>query len=83
MMKSGEKLIASAKLGREKTIGNHSLKIAFNSWFFYYHNTAICIYNTVTKVVQYKNGGWNTTSTNRAINSYKEYFGKSTSPDSL
>jgi len=73
MLASVEKMILAYKHGKTHAkAGNHRFELVEGVARFYYHNTAICIVgNGATK---YTNGGWNTLSTTRAINSYKEYF---------
>ena len=72
MLKTVEKLIYG-DCGRK--IGNHS-KIALegNIVGYKYHNTVICKVIPCDKKIIIDDGGWNTSSTTRAINSYKEYY---------
>lgn len=75
MLKSVEHLIRDYNHGKKKaTYGNHSMEVHGEKVFYYYHNTAVCIYNNKTDKVEYNNGGWNTSSTTRTINSYKQYY---------
>ena len=55
------------------TCGNHRVKeYSDNTRVFIYHNTVICTVNDNTRTFNTDNGGWNTSSTTRAINSYKQ-----------
>lgn len=77
MLKSVEKLIIDYKNGRKKaTYGNHSMENDTNEVRFYYHWTAVCTVNKKTGRAVYNNGGYNTSSTTRTINSYASYFGR-------
>lgn len=42
--------------------------------YFTYHNNLICVVNWTDQKVWLDNAGWNTSSTNRALNDYKRYF---------
>lgn len=76
MLKSVEKLINAYNAGRKKvTYGNHWMEVDEKEVNFYYHSTAVCTVNNKTGRAVYNNGGWNTSSTNRTISSYKSYFG--------
>ena len=77
MLKSVAKLINDYYFGERKKAkyGNHSMQVNNDGTVaFYYHNTAVCRYNPKTHKAVYDNGGWNTSSTTRTINSYKEEF---------
>ena len=58
-----------------KNIGNHGVinKNDNTSWY-QYHITTICIADHTNKTVEYRNGGYNTRSTNQAINCYRKHF---------
>ena len=76
MLKAVENLIYAANTGRKSAKqGNHRMERASDGriWY-YYHSTAIC--TVKDGVAKYDNGGWNTSSTNRAINSYRAYYGE-------
>jgi len=58
----------------EKNIGNHS---AYNYGIkvnFIYFNTVICSVNTVNKTFYTTTGGWETSSTKKAIDKYSSYL---------
>ena len=75
MLKSVEKLIRDYKAGKKKaTYGNHWMVVTNLGVKFYYHNTAICVVDNAGNVT-YDAGQWaGSSSTTRAINSYKQYF---------
>lgn len=56
------------------TMGNHNVRISGDERRFTYHSTVICFVNDRMRVFSTDNGGWNTMSTNRAINDYRRYF---------
>lgn len=69
-MKTVENLINSE---RNKTLGNHHAEIISDEIrHFYYYNTVICKANDKTMEFKVDNGGYNTSSTTRAINSYRK-----------
>lgn len=76
MLKSVEKMIKAANDGKFKTTaGNHWMeRYSDNEIHYGYHSTVIC--KVKHGKVTYNNGGWNTLSTTRAINSYKQYYGE-------
>lgn len=75
MLKAVENLIYAANIGRKSARqGNHWMQVENGVIRYYYHNTAICTIKDGRAV--YNNGGWGTTSTTRAINSYKSYYGE-------
>ena len=41
---------------------------------YIYHSTIICAVNENEKTFRTSNGGWNTSSTTRAINDYRKHF---------
>jgi len=66
-MKTIKKLIN----GECNKLGNHKREITEdNRILYYYHQTVICEVNHNTKNVIITDGGWKTSSTTRAINSY-------------
>lgn len=74
MLASVEKMIIAYKHGKTHAkAGNHRFELVEGVARFYYHDTAICVVGD--GATKYTNGGWNTPSTTRAINSYKEFFG--------
>ena len=74
MMKAVEKLITGFNCGKKYVqCGNHHMTSNNGVTRFFYHETAICTLNHGK--VSYDNGGWNTSSTTRAINDYVRYFG--------
>lgn len=70
MLKSVEKLINAEAV----KVGNHSRKDFGSVVEYYYHQTAIIIVDSVQHTVIVNDGGWGTSSTTRAINSYLEYY---------
>ena len=78
MLKSVQNLINAANSGaKQRQCGNHSFQRDKDGTLkFFYHWTAICVVDKNGNPT-YDNGGWNTTSTKRAINSYKQYYGES------
>ncbi len=68
----------------QKNFGNHWVTVSLQDGHavvnYGYHWTVICkveldaVGNVVS--VKYDNGGWNTPSTTRAINSYKAHYGE-------
>lgn len=61
----------------KKVIGNHS-RDGWNDTTghvtrFKYHNNVICVIEWNNKTCILTNCGWNTPSTNRALNDYKRY----------
>ena len=71
MMRSHEKLVKATK---DMHIGNHSVVIKGTKRDFIYFYTVICAVDDEAKTFHCDNGGWNTSSTNRAIGSYRSYF---------
>ena len=72
MLKSVEKLIRG-NVGMK--VGNHS-KVAIDNHIvgYKYHNTIICKVIPTDRKIIIDDGGWKTSSTTRAINSYLENF---------
>lgn len=73
-MRTVEKLLASHK---DMKLGNHSLEIQSDGteWYFY-HATPIVKVDWNKRIVIVDNGGWVTSSTTRAINSYLRQIGE-------
>lgn len=75
-MTTVDKLIIAANEGKKfKKLGNHRMEQNDKFIKFIYWSTTICQVDKTTNAVSYNNGGWDTSSTNRAINAYKKYFG--------
>jgi len=73
MLRSVEHLLENHS---DKTIGNH-MSVHLNTSNivkYFYFSTAICVVNHNKRQYYTDNGGWNTSSTNRAIHSYKQNF---------
>ena len=65
--------IKDAKFGNHATF--YSTPINGDSiQYFTYHGNIICRVNWTQKTVLLINAGWNTPSTNRALNDYESYF---------
>ena len=65
--------IKDAKFGNHATF--YSTPITGDSiQYFTYHGNIICRVNWTQKTVLLTNAGWNTSSTNRALNDYERYF---------
>ena len=77
MLKAVLNCVSSTK---DSKFGNHatfySNIIANNNvvQYFTYHGNIICRVNWTRKEVLLTNAGYNTRSTNRALNDYKQYF---------
>ena len=72
MLRTVENLVAAT---HSMNSGNHRVKsYSNNTREFIYHSTVICTVNDSTRTFNTDNGGWNTQSTTRAINSYKQAF---------
>ena len=76
MLKSVEKCLHSKK---DLKVGNHGTWWSLPSTgeqiqYFTYHGNVICRVNWTKHTVYLTNAGWNTSSTNRALNDYKRYF---------
>lgn len=83
MMKALERLVSTDK--NEMKVGNHAM---FHSMahvlgngeevevvrYFTYHGNIIARVNDTKREAFLTNAGWNTSSTNRALNDYKRYF---------
>ena len=77
MLKSVEHLIEAANHGvKAKTLGNHSMEHDDKAIYYRYYWTVVCQVDKVTGKATYNNGGYNTSSTTRTINSYKEEYGE-------
>ena len=74
MLKAVEQLCRAER----STVGNHRVESfsecghTINNYI--YHSTIICAVNENTKMFMTSNGGWNTSSTTRAINDYRKHF---------
>ena len=76
MLKAVQKCIDSKT---DKKVGNHATFWTHpctgdDIQYFTYHGNVICRVNWTRKKVSLDNAGWNTSSTNRALNDYKRYF---------
>lgn len=70
MLRAIEQLVS----GERTKVGNHYVK-SYHYWEdFFYHSTCICSVDHGNKSFKTDNGGWNTSSTTRAINDYRKYF---------
>ena len=56
------------------TIGNHSVWISGPVREYRYHGNVICHVDFQRNTIIFDNCGWNTSSTTRAINGYREHF---------
>lgn len=77
MLASVSKLVEHVLTGNRtpKRIGNHWCeRRAPNYWQFFYHETCVCAADTQYMTVMFTNGGWNTSSTTRTVNSYRDAF---------
>lgn len=70
MLKAIEKLVK----GISTHEGNHHSEDCGNIVKYYYFNTAICTQDIKSQTFAIDNGGYNTQSTNRAINDYRRWF---------
>ena len=66
-----DRLVTADKTTR---LGNHIAVFTGTEIHYLYHETCICKVDTVNRTFITDNGGWNTTSTTRAINCYKKYY---------
>lgn len=82
MLKTAESLWSTAlyegKLSRDypyRRLGNHRVErdyaYANEVYSFYYYSTIICQVDVTSHTVKFENGGYNTSSTNRAIGTYR------------
>ena len=74
MLRAIEQLLS----GERCRVGNHSVE-SFNQCGhtinnYIYRSTIICAVNENEKTFRTSNGGWNTSSTTRAINDYRKHF---------
>lgn len=55
-----------------KKLGNHRVEVQSNGeyWYYYYYTTPIAKVDYSKQVITVDNGGYKTSSTTRAINSY-------------
>lgn len=58
---------------RNKKVGNHQIIIEGEVQRFIYHYTTIFMLDHRNKKIVLNNGGWGTSSTTRAINSYMRH----------
>lgn len=68
------KAIETLLRGERTKVGNHSVVPTNVGCNYYYHLTPIAKVNDLEKVVIIDNGGWNTSSTSRAINNYISHY---------
>ena len=77
MLKSHEQLVNSYT---NKGIGNHSVHVTYDATedvtkrTFHYHGNTICVVDYGRGLFYVDNAGWFTSSTTRAMNSYRHYF---------
>lgn len=75
MLRSIRKLVDAAFTGvNTMTVGNHSFTKDKGHFVFRYHWSEVCIADPERHYVLYDYCGFNTSSTARAINSYREAF---------
>lgn len=75
MLRAVEDLISMANKGKKSAKrGNHRMEQTDNKIQYYYYWTCICEVDKATNKATYDNGGFSTSSTTRAINSYREYY---------
>ena len=70
MLKAVKKLISN----ETRKVGNHHREDRLNKIEYYYHSTAIATVDTLNRTITIDDGGWGTSSTTRAINSYLEHY---------
>lgn len=62
------------KSNRDMKLGNHRVELQGNGeYWYYYYATPIAKVDYVKKIITVDNGGYSTSSTTRAINSYIKY----------
>ena len=75
-MTTVDKLVIAANEGKKHLkLGHHRMEQNDKSIKFIYWGTTICHIDKATSKTTYSTGGYDTTSTKRAINAYKKYFG--------
>ena len=75
MLKSVEQLVKSANNGvKAKKLGNHRMEQDDKAIRYFYYWTCVCEVDKTTGKVTIDNKGWHTSSTTRAVNSYREYY---------
>ena len=76
MLKAVERLVLA---NCKKRVGNHATYFSQNCemQYFTYFDNIICTVDWMHKTVRLTNCGWNTSSTNRALNDYKRWFSDS------
>ena len=61
--------------GKRQKVGNHEVVKEGSFIFHFFHYwTEICTADVLNKTFKVNHGGYYTSSTTRAINSYREYF---------
>ena len=65
--------IKDAKFGNHATFYSNTIT-GDSIQYFTYHGNIICRVNYTRKTDYLTNSGWNTGSTNRALNDYKRYY---------
>lgn len=74
MLKSVEKLIRDARYGKKSAkYGNHSMMQTKEKIYYFYYNTCICAVDKTTNKVKY-DASYGSSSTTRAVNSYRQYY---------
>lgn len=79
MLKAVQKCLESST---DRKFGNHGTWWSLPSTgdviqYFTYHGNVICRVNWTQRTVYLTNAGWDTSSTNRALNDYKRHFSDS------
>ena len=74
MLKAVENLIHDANKGRKSAkYGNHHMEQTDKTIKYYYYWTCICEVDKTTNNVKY-DASYGTSSTTRAVNSYRQYY---------
>ena len=73
MLKAVERLVLA---NCKKRVGNHATYFSQNCemQYFTYFDNIICKVDCMNKTVRLTDAGWDTISTNRAVNDYKRWF---------
>ena len=66
--------IKLAEASSDIKLGNHRVEYTPSGRDFIYYWTVICSTNDSKRTFKTNDGGWGTSSTTRAINSYRAYF---------
>ena len=74
MLKCVEQLVNTSK--PYKRVGNHCKKSDVDKIAYFYHETPIITIWHDDQILEIRNGGWNTRSTNYAIKCYLELLGE-------